>query len=200
MALWNNTTAPKWLLGQDDALDPGERGLGNNGIKNNKDVDGNALEDGNELAMADDLKGVGWRIWHSKENGKNIGEGRGWWEILATFDSLTGDEIDMGGPVLGTLSIPSLVGEVVADVTIQLSAVDPDGSTVTFGATAGAGLGGIAVDAATGVVTITAGQLTGQPTAVGEADSTHVFTWTATAGGITTTSADVTITVTAPTA
>ncbi len=195
MALWNNTTAPKWLLG----LDAEGNGLGNNGIKNNKDINGADLEDGNELAMADDLKGVGWRIWHSKENGKNIGEGRGWWEILATFDSLTGDVVEMGGPVLGTLSIPSLVGEVVADVTIQLSAADPDGSTVTFGAIAGAGLGGIAVDASTGVVTITAAQLLSQPTAVGNPDSTHVFTWTAEAGGITTTSADVTLTVTAPT-
>jgi len=200
MALWNNTTAPKWLLGQDNTLDVGKRGLGNNGIKNNKDISGADLEDGNELAMADDEKGVGWRIWHSKENGKNIGEGRGWWEILATFDSLTGDVVEMGGPVLGTLSIPSLVGEVVADVTIQLSAVDPDGSTVTFGATAGAGLGGIAVDATTGIVTITPAQLLSQPTSVGAANSTHVFTWTAAAGDITTTSADVTITVTAPTA
>ena len=50
------------------------------------------------------------------------------------------------------------------------------------------------------IITITPAQLLSQPTSVGAANSTHVFTWTAEAGDITTTSADVTITVTAPTA
>ena len=176
MALWKDAAngQPSWLLSGTDGV---------NGT--------------NEVALVDDEKGVGWRIWHAKEAGQAGGQGRGWWEILATQD-VDGGHVDMGGPVLGAVTVPSLTGEVTTDVTIQLSATDPDGSVVTYAATAGAGLGGIAIDGATGLVTITAAQLTGQPTASGQPDSTHVFTWTATAGGVTTTSGDVTITVTAP--
>ena len=196
MPLWKDAVGgqPSWLLGEDGGV-----GLGNNGVKNDKDINGGDLVDGNEIARADDQAGIGWRVWHSKENDKKIGEGRGWWEILATQD-VDGGHVDMGGPVLGVVTVPSLTGEVTTDVTIQLSATDPDGSAVTYAATAtvGGGLTGIAVDESTGLVTITPTQLDGAPTAVGDANSTHVFTWTATAGGVTTTSGDVTITVTAP--
>ena len=90
MALWNDTTAPKWLLGVDP--DDATKGLGNNGIKNVKTLNGVDIPAGNELAMADDDEAIGWRIWHSKENGKKIGEGRGWWEIVATQD-VTGNAV-----------------------------------------------------------------------------------------------------------
>ena len=193
MALWNNTTAPKWLLGVDNSLDEGKRGLGNNGIKNNKDIDGNALEDGNELAMADDEKGVGWRIWHSKENGKNIGEGRGWWEILATFDSLTGDEIEMGGPVAAAIADITLTATSIAALPqiVVLSATDPDGTDVTYALGALVNCTATLADASTGVVTIDSILNTADGTAT-------TIKWTASAGGLDSVEQTITIIIDNP--
>ena len=185
MALWDNTTAPKWLLGKDTTLPQGEQGLGNNGVKNDKDIAGVDLEDGDELARADDQAGIGWRVWHSKGNDNNIGEGRGWWEILATQD-VTGTAVDSGGPVAGTVGAISLTqGALGLPVAFTVSATDEDGHAITYSVVGSVNCTAT-IDLNTGVGSLTAitSDVVGEPTSI---------TWKATANGVDT--ADQTITI-----
>ena len=180
MALWNNTTAPKWLLG----LDADGNGLGNNGIKNVKTLDGSDIKVGDELAMADDLSKVGWRFWHSKENGQSVGQGRGWWEILATYD-ITGTQVDSAGPVVSSANISTMdveVSNVGDDITINLLATDEDGHAVTYHEVSEDGCSGAIVGT---VLTLS---LT-----VTDVDDTATYVWKATANSVD--SSNVTITV-----
>ncbi len=190
MALWNNTTAPKWLLGVDP--DDATKGLGNNGIKNVKTLNGDDIPAGNELAMADDEKGVGWRIWHSKENGKNIGEGRGWWEILATFDSETGDVVEMGGPVASAIADITLNAAAIAALpySVTLSAVDPDGTDVTYA------LG--VLDNCTATLNSSTGALTIDSITTSDDGTATSIKWTASAGGLSSVEQTITIIIDNP--
>ena len=186
MALWNNTTAPKWLLGKDTNLAQGDQGLGNNGVKNDKDIAGVALEDGDELSRADDQAGVGWRVWHSKDNGNNIGEGRGWWEILATQD-VTGTAVDSGGPVAGVIGAISVaVANIGDDVNVTLSATDEDGHAITYSAGAAAvNCTGTITDSAL-VISLAGGLVDGD---------VATFSWKATANGVDTANQTITINI-----
>jgi len=159
MALWNNTAKPKWLL-------PSGEGT-------------NAVPNGDELALADDEKGVGWRIWHAKESGNNIGVGRGWWEILATFDSETGDVVDVGGPVAAAIADITLTATSIAALPqiVVLSATDPDGTDVTYALGALVNCTATLADASTGVVTIDSILNTAH-------EQTTTIKWTASAGGL----------------
>jgi len=186
MALWNNTTAPKWLLGKDTTLPAGEQGLGNNGVKNDKDIAGTDLEDGDELARADDQAGIGWRVWHSKGNDNNIGQGRGWWEILATQD-VTGTAVDSGGPVAGVIGAISVaVADIANLIDVTLSATDEDGHAITYSA-------GAAPSNCTGTITDSALQIT---LAGGLVDGdVATFSWKATANGVDTANQTITINI-----
>ena len=167
MALWNNTTKPKWLL-------PAGEGT-------------NAVPNGNELALVDDEPGIGWRIWHAKESGNAVGVGRGWWEILATQD-VTGGAVDIGGPVISagntlTLSVP--IADVNTPIVVNLLATDPDAQALTFTATAT----DCTVDVVGNVLTISA------ITAAQDASASVV--WKATAGDVDSSDVTITINVTA---
>ena len=184
MPLWKDAVGgqPSWLLGEDGGV-----GLGNNGVKNDKDINGVDLVDGNEIARADDQAGIGWRVWHSKENGKKIGEGRGWWEILATQD-VDGGHVDMGGPVATqteAITLTNLADEI--PLTITLSAVDPDGSDVTYE------LVGAPINCD---VTITGNQAEVTSIDVTTTGTTTRFDWKATAGGLD--SATITVDIALP--
>jgi hypothetical protein len=117
MALWSNTTKPKWLL-------PSGEGT-------------NAVPNGDELALADDLPGIGWRIWHAKESGQALGVGRGFPQWLATQD-VTGGAVDSAGPVAGIVSAISLSAAGVAAITggaplaFTVSATDEDNQVITY--------------------------------------------------------------------
>ena len=121
MALWNDTTAPKWLLGEDAGV-----GLGSNHIKGITNT-----TPGNEIETCDDLPGIGWVQWHSKENGKILGEGRGWWEILATMD-ITGTAV-----TVNQRPVPSSTNEVSVELTADLDEItilaeDPNLDAITY--------------------------------------------------------------------
>ncbi len=174
MALWNNTAKPKWLL-------PSGEGT-------------NAVPNGDELALADDLPGIGWRIWHAKESGQALGVGRGWWEILATFDSLTGDVIEMGGPVAAAIADITLNAVALATGLPQivvLSATDPDGTDVTYALGALVNCTATLADASTGVVTIDSILNTADGTAT-------TIKWTASAGDLDSVEQTITIIIDNP--
>tara|TARA_Y100000034_G_scaffold123660_1_gene170756 strand:- start:830 stop:1660 length:831 start_codon:yes stop_codon:yes gene_type:complete len=131
MALWNETTKPKWLLGVDST----GKGLGNNGIVNTTpepDVVGN------ELGTVVEDPAIGWKQWHSKEASWNgtPGDGRGWYEILATQDI-------NGAPTLAITDIVVAEG-LISNVTLIGS--DVNGDPLTYTKTAGIGNGTITGD------------------------------------------------------
>jgi len=178
MALWNNTTKPKWLL-------PSGEGT-------------NAVPNGDELALADDLPGIGWRIWHAKESGQALGVGRGWWEILATQD-VTGGAVDSAGPVAGIVSAISLSAAGVAAITggaplaFTVSATDEDNQVITYTAVSAINCTATIVEA-TGVGSITA---IADSTAVDGVYPATSITWKATANSVDTPDQTITITLTA---
>ena len=160
MALWNNTTKPQWLLTSG----------GNN--------------DTNETAAVDDLPGIGWRIWHAKDGGTTPGQGRGWWEILATQD-VTGTSVDMA-PIAGSVGDINLTnGALGLPVAFTVSATDDDNNAITYAVVSTVNCTAT-IDANTGVgsLTVVATDVVDEPTSI---------TWKATANGVDT--ADQTITI-----
>ena len=170
MALWNNTTKPKWLL-------PSGEGT-------------NAVPSGDELALADDLPGIGWRIWHAKESGQALGVGRGWWEILATQD-VTGGVVDSAGPVAGIVAGITLDAAGVAGLPLAftVTATDEDNQAITF----------TVVSTVNCTATIVAGTGVGELAAITDstAGTATSITWKATANSVDTPDQTITITLTA---
>ena len=132
MALWEDsaTGQPKWLLGEDNNV-----GLGSNHIKGITNI-----TDGNEIETIDDVAN-GWVQWHSKENGKILGEGRGWWELLATM-TMSGTHITVNQRPVATSEIAVEVtqAEVTAGggtVDVDIEATDSNLQTLTYTLTDG---------------------------------------------------------------
>ena len=181
MALWEDsaTGQPKWLLGEDNNV-----GLGSNHIKGITNI-----TDGNEIETIDDVAN-GWVQWHSKENGKILGEGRGWWELLATM-TMSGTHITVNQRPVATSEIAVEVTQAEVDagnageVDVNIEATDSSLGALTYTLTDGFTAAGATLsDAADGTVTID-----GTP---------GIFAWNVSDNLGVTMATDVTVTITNP--
>ena len=166
------------MLGEDNNV-----GLGSNHIKGITNI-----TDGNEIETIDDVAN-GWVQWHSKENGKILGEGRGWWELLATM-TMSGTHITVNQRPVATSEIAVEVtqAEVTAGggtVDVDIEATDSNLQTLTYTLTDGFTAAGATLsDAADGTVTID-----GTP---------GIFAWNVSDDLGVTMATDVTVTITNP--